>query len=270
MEQLDLMNLMAAEDTNIESVKADAVTAPTPIDNKEKTTAKVEMQEEKLLEAKPITEAKEENSSQPDTDSETEAKEQIETSAANTTIKEDTNTKEPAETKPDKTKADKNKAKEVEIQKIKAEEDKEMAKFEAELAMAATIENPIKKAIEKLQNEAVSANYQILKDAFMPVIQNDELLARGILHPLKNFASCFNHLMNWAKEQAKKQCPNSTPTCYGADDKVIVSEMIHYFLDVEEKPKPKIKKCNTTELKAKYAPKKAEKPKETNQEMSLF
>lgn len=129
-------------------------------------------------------------------------------------------------------------------------------------------------AIEKLKNEEVIPTFTYLKQIFMPVIEGDAQLVEGILNPLKSFKTCFNYINKWAMEESKKENNGKMQSGYGAPDDVFVSQMIHYFTEVEEKPvpKPEPKPMPKPELKKPAAmPKLKSKENKTEvEEISLF
>lgn len=130
-----------------------------------------------------------------------------------------------------------------------------------------------KMAIEKLQNEEVIPTFSYLKKIFMPVIEKDNQLVEGILDPLKSFKTCFEYIAKWGMEQSKKENNGKMQQGYGAPDEVFVSEMIHYFTEVEEKPipKPEPKPMPKPELKTMPKPELKSKENKTEvEEISLF
>lgn len=98
------------------------------------------------------------------------------------------------------------------------------------------MDKTILKAKEKLINEKCEGMALILKKELISLIENDPALAEGVLNPLKNMQTCIKHLYKWASDKNTKK-----EKVLAIDHKSVYSEMIHYFLEVEEKkeePKP--------------------------------
>lgn len=92
------------------------------------------------------------------------------------------------------------------------------------------MEKNILKAKEKLINEKCEGMALILKKELLKLIENDPALANGVLDPLKNMESCVKYLYKWVSDQNNKK-----DKIVAVEEKIVFSEMIHYFLEVEEK-----------------------------------
>lgn len=110
------------------------------------------------------------------------------------------------------------------------------AKYNA--IVLSTLPQVSQEAIKKLKDSKTDKqSYLIMIGLVLAIAEGDETLAQKALDENKTIDTCREHVVNWAKKQAIKNA-----AMINHED--VWSEAIHYFLDVEEKPKytPKFKK----------------------------
>lgn len=133
------------------------------------------------------------------------------------------------------------------------------------------MEEKITAAIEKLTAEACDDPMERLKKMILKELEKKDLqLAEGILVQLKTMKTCWKHIVEWARKRAVNNCAM-------IEDSEVLSEAIHYFVDVDEKPPAEVKKVAakpkcTPENRPmpKAAASKAEKAKAEEAIISLF
>lgn len=133
------------------------------------------------------------------------------------------------------------------------------------------MEEKISAAIEKLKAETCDDPMERLKKMILKELEKQDIqLAEGVLAQLKSMKTCWKHIVEWARKRAVNNCAM-------IEDAEVLSEAIHYFVDVEEKPpaevkqvpaKPKFTPGNRPVPKAETA--KAEKDKAEEAIISLF
>ena len=101
------------------------------------------------------------------------------------------------------------------------------------------MEEKLSKAIEKLKDEACVDSMERLKKMIIKEIEKkDAQLAEGVLTPLKSMKTCWKHIVEWARKKAVNNCAM-------IEDVDVLSEAIHYFVDIEEKPPVEVKKVES-------------------------
>lgn len=91
-------------------------------------------------------------------------------------------------------------------------------------------EETIKEAITKLETEKCENTLALIKMLLVLTLnKGDGQLADCIINAkYKSLAKCFNHIKIWAKERA-------TAGCAVIDHEEVLSEAIHYYVDMEDK-----------------------------------
>lgn len=102
------------------------------------------------------------------------------------------------------------------------------------------MEEKIINAMEKLKNEPCKDAMDRLKKMVLSELEKEDIqLAEGVLAPLKSMQSCWKHIVEWARKKAINNCAM-------IEDAEVLSEAIHYFVDVEEKAPEKIRPVSST------------------------
>ena len=106
----------------------------------------------------------------------------------------------------------------------------------------------IKNAIEKLKAESAENAVDLIRMMLvLTLVNGDNQLAEKInSSKYKSLAQCFSHIRDWAKAKATKGCAV-------IDHEDVLSEAIHYYVDMEDKA-PQSPKQNTAISKPKSAP----------------
>ena len=106
----------------------------------------------------------------------------------------------------------------------------------------------IKNAIEKLKGETAENAVELVRMLLVVTLsRGDKQLAEKInSSKYKSLAQCFSHIRDWAKAKAIKSC-----AVIDHDD--VLSEAIHYYVDMEDKA-PQAPKQNTALSKPKSSP----------------
>lgn len=106
----------------------------------------------------------------------------------------------------------------------------------------------IKNAIEKLKAETAENAVELIRMLLVVTLsRGDKQLAEKINSSQhKSLAQCFSHIRDWAKAKATKGCAV-------IDHEDVLSEAIHYYVDMEDKA-PQSPKQNTAISKPKSAP----------------
>ena len=103
-------------------------------------------------------------------------------------------------------------------------------------------------ATEKLMEEATSGGAEELKRMIIDALDGQDLqLAEHIMEKNKTMATCWKHITEWARKKAVNNC------AVIAKEEVL-SEAIHYFLDVEEKGATEIKPIVSNAKKPSFIP----------------
>lgn len=107
----------------------------------------------------------------------------------------------------------------------------------------------IKNAIEKLKTETAENAVELVRMLLVVTLsQGDKQLAEKInSSKYKSLAQCFSHIRDWAKAKAIKGCAV-------IDHEDVLSEAIHYYVDMEDKAPQTPKQQNTALSKPKSAP----------------
>lgn len=110
-------------------------------------------------------------------------------------------------------------------------------------------EETIKEAITKLETEKCDNALALIKMLLVLTLnKGDRQLADCIINAkYKSLAKCFNHIKMWAKEQA-------TAGCAVIDHEEVLSEAIHYYVDMEDKEEKALKTGITIPKPAQSAP----------------
>ena len=106
----------------------------------------------------------------------------------------------------------------------------------------------IKNAIEKLKTETAENAVELVRMLLVVTLsRGDKQLAEKInSSKYKSLAQCFSHIRDWAKAKAIKGCAV-------IDHEDVLSEAIHYYVDMEDKV-PHAPKQNTALSKPKSSP----------------
>lgn len=106
----------------------------------------------------------------------------------------------------------------------------------------------IKNAIEKLKAESAENAVDLIRMMLvLTLARGDKQLAEKINYSKhKSLAQCFSHIRDWAKAKAIKGCAV-------IDHEDVLSEAIHYYVDIEDKA-PQVPKQNTVPSKPKSTP----------------
>ena len=106
----------------------------------------------------------------------------------------------------------------------------------------------INNAIEKLKAETAENAVELVRMLLVVTLsRGDKQLAEKInSSKFKSLEQCFSHIRDWAKEKAIKSCAV-------IDHEDVLSEAIHYYVDMEDKA-PQAPKQNTALSKPKSSP----------------
>ena len=106
----------------------------------------------------------------------------------------------------------------------------------------------IKNAIKKLKAETAENAVDIVRMLLvLTLARGDKQLAEKINYSKhKSLAQCFSHIRDWAKAKTIKGCAV-------IDHEDVLSEAIHYYVDIEDKA-PQVPKQNTISSKPKSTP----------------
>lgn len=100
------------------------------------------------------------------------------------------------------------------------------------------MEEKISKAIEKLKAEVCDDHMERLKKMIIKELEKQDVqLAEGVLLNFKSMKTCWKHIVEWARKKAVNNCAM-------IEDADVLSEAIHYFVDVEEKMPIEAKKVD--------------------------
>ena len=110
-------------------------------------------------------------------------------------------------------------------------------------------EEAIKEAITKLEAEKCENALALIKMILVLTLsEGDRQLADCIINAkYKSLAKCFNHIKMWAKERA-------TADCAVIDHEEVLSEAIHYYVDMDDKEEKALKTTITIPKPAQSAP----------------
>ena len=110
-------------------------------------------------------------------------------------------------------------------------------------------EETIKEAITKLEAEKCENAIALIRMLLVLTLsEGDMQLADCIINAkYKSLAKCFNHIKMWAKERA-------TAGCAVIDHEEVLSEAIHYYVDMEDKEEKALKTTITIPKPAQSAP----------------
>ena len=91
----------------------------------------------------------------------------------------------------------------------------------------------VKNAIEKLKTEKAEDAVDLIRMMLvLTLIGGDNQLAEKInASQYKSLSLCFSHIKDWAKKRAIKGCA-------AIDHEEVLSEAIHYYIDVEDAAPP--------------------------------
>ena len=90
-------------------------------------------------------------------------------------------------------------------------------------------------ATEKLMEEETTGGTEELKRMLIDALDGQDLqLAEHIMEKNKTMATCWKHITEWARKKAVNNCAMIAK-------EEVLSEAIHYFLDVDEKVVTEIK-----------------------------
>ena len=111
-----------------------------------------------------------------------------------------------------------------------------------------TTDDFTKEAIKKLQAEKCEHALDLIRMLLVLTLSHgDRQLAESIINSkYKSIENCFKHVKKWAKEKA-------TAGCAVIDHEEVMSEAIHYYVDMEDKA-PQAPKQNTALSKPKSSP----------------
>ena len=106
----------------------------------------------------------------------------------------------------------------------------------------------IKNAIEKLKAESAENVVDLIRMMLvLTLVNGDNQLAEKInASHYKSLSLCFSHIKDWAKKKAIKGCA-------AIDHEEVLSEAIHYYVDVEDAAPP-VPKQNAALSKSNNAP----------------
>ena len=97
------------------------------------------------------------------------------------------------------------------------------------------MEDLVLMATEKLMEEDTTGGAEELKRMLIDALDGQDLqLAEHIMEKNKTMATCWRHITEWARKRAVNNCAMIAK-------EEVLSEAIHYFLDVEEKVVSEIK-----------------------------
>ena len=97
------------------------------------------------------------------------------------------------------------------------------------------MEDLVLMATEKLMEEDATGGAEELKRMLIDALDGQDLqLAEHIMEKNKTMATCWRHITEWARKRAVNNCAMIAK-------EEVLSEAIHYFLDVEEKVASEIK-----------------------------
>ena len=106
----------------------------------------------------------------------------------------------------------------------------------------------VKNAIEKLKTEKAEDAIDLIRMMLvLTLIGGDNQLAEKInASQYKSLSLCFSHIKDWAKKRAIKGCA-------AIDHEEVLSEAIHYYIDVEDAAPP-VPKQNSALSKSNNTP----------------
>ena len=106
----------------------------------------------------------------------------------------------------------------------------------------------VKNAIEKLKTEKAEDAVDLIRMMLiLTLIGGDNQLAEKInASQYKSLSLCFSHIKDWAKKKAIKGCA-------AIDHEEVLSEAIHYYIDVEDAAPP-VPKQNSALSKSNNTP----------------